>query len=234
MLKIPPGAGVATRRGSDPLGWFCEHAFTPQTDRFHHFIIRQFVPEKDDYEYIESVNYGLIPKGMHHGLLFHDYTGKDVEIYQMDCPSELAALAPLELLAYGKTGYDFGFYGQLLIQVPGILAKMLRERRLRRLRPEDFHYHPNGAMNCVEAFWTAHNSVGVNLVPPDVPPMPAAYRQALLYGRMRLIFKGILSRESLGASLARVYGAEGGAASAVGAEGAHSGAVDAEFQGAGE
>ena len=161
------GQAGAAFRGAGPVGWMARELIQPKTDRFHHIIIRQYVPEVDDYEFIESNNFGLFPKGIRHGYLIEDYGGSAIEIYTVDCPEELARLAPIELIHYGKVGYDFLATGRLVVQIPCVLARMiLKEHTLRRLRPSDFNYKPDRAFQCIEAYWTAYASVGVPLFPP--------------------------------------------------------------------
>lgn len=61
MLDIPSGAIVALK-GGGVAGWMSENLCQPTTDRFHFLIVRGFEPS--DYEYIESNNIGVFPKGL--------------------------------------------------------------------------------------------------------------------------------------------------------------------------
>lgn len=197
MLKIPPGACVATKKKGIP-GWFLEHFFTPRTDRVHHFIIRDYIPDFDDYEFIESIHIGLFGKGITHGYLFKEYEGKDVEIYVVNgIAPELARKAPLELIRYGKSPYDFFLIANVLLQIPWVfLQTLIKERRFRKFRANDFRYKSDSAFLCTEVYWHAYNLVGVNVIPPGVLPFPSAYKEALDNGVMKLYFKGILSRDA--------------------------------------
>ena len=197
MLKIPPGACVATKK-KGISGWFLEHFFTPRTDRVHHFIIRDYIPDFDDYEFIESIHIGLFGKGITHGYLFKEYEGKDVEIYVVNgIAPELARKAPLELIRYGKSPYDFFLIANVLLQIPWVfLRTLIKERRFRKFRASDFRYKSDSAFLCTEVYWHAYNLVGVNVIPPGVLPLPSAYKEALNNGVMKLYFKGILSRDA--------------------------------------
>ena len=197
MLKIPPGACVATKK-KGISGWFLEHFFTPRTDRVHHMIIRDYVHEIDDYEFIESIHIGLLGKGITHGYLFKEYEGKDVEIYVVNgIAPELARKAPLELIRYGKSPYDFFLIANVLLQIPWVfLRTLIKERHFRKFRANDFRYKSDSAFLCTEVYWHAYNLVGVNVIPPGVLPFPSAYKEALDNGVMKLYFKGILSRDA--------------------------------------
>jgi len=197
MLKIPPGACIATKK-KGISGWFLEHFFTPRTDRVHHFIIRDYIPDFDDYEFIESIHIGVFGKGITHGYLFKEYEGKDVEIYVVNgIAPELARKAPLELIRYGKSPYDFFLIANVLLQIPWVLLRtLIKERRFRKFRANDFRYKSDSAFLCTEVYWHAYNLVGVNVIPPGVLPFPSAYKEALDNGVMKLYFKGILSRDA--------------------------------------
>ena len=195
MLKIPPGACVATKK-KGISGWFLENFFSPRTDRVHHILIRDYVPGIGDYEFIESVHIGLFGKGISHGYLFEEYEGKDVEIYIVNgIAPELARKAPLELIRYGKSPYDFALIFKVLAQIPWVIFRnLIKERRFRKLRANDFRYKSDSAFLCTEVYWHAYHLVGVNIVPPGVLPFPSAYKQALDNGVIKLYFKGILDR----------------------------------------
>jgi len=197
MLKISPGACVATKK-KGISGWFLEHFFVPRTDRVHHLIIRDYIPEVDDYEFIESIHIGLLGKGIRHGYLFKEYEGKDVEIYVVNgIDPKLARKAPLELIRYGKSPYDFFLIAKVMVQIPWVVIRnLIKERRFRKLRANDFHYKSNSAFLCTEVYWHAYSLVGVNIIPPDVLPFPSAYKEALNNGVMKLYFKGTLSRDA--------------------------------------
>ena len=58
---------------------------------------------------------------------------------------------------------------------------------------EDFTFDPSKrAMICTRAVWWAYMSVGVPIVPPDVPPFPNAYMEAREQGIIDLVYKGVL------------------------------------------
>jgi len=195
MFEIPPGACVATKKKGIP-GWFLENFFSPRTDRVHHVLIRGYVPEIDDYEFIESIHIGLFGKGIRHGYLFAEYEGVDVEIYTVSSVDPTTAKrAPLELIRFGKSPYDFFLIISVLSQIPWIILRnLLKERRIRKLRAQDFRYKPDTAFLCTEVYWHAYHLVGVDIVPTGVLLFPSAYKEALDKGVIRLYYKGILRR----------------------------------------
>lgn len=194
-MRISPGSIVATRGRGLP-GWLSRNLMEPETDRYHFLTVRDFVPEIGDYEFIESTAIGAFAKGVRHGYLLAEYAGEEVEIYQVNCPEELRRLAPLELIRWGKSRYDFSLVFRLVASVPVVCLRILwREGRLRRLRAEDLPYVSDDAFVCTEAVWVGYSAVGVNIIPPGVPPLPSEYRRAEHEGRMVRYFKGRLPRE---------------------------------------
>ena len=197
MLDIPAGACVATKKKGIP-GWFLENFFSPRTDRVHHVLIRGYVPEIGDYEFIESIHIGLFGKGIRHGYLFQEYEGMDVEIYTVNAiDPEAAKRAPLELIRFGKSPYDFFLIISVMAQIPWIILRnLIKERRLRRLWAEDFRYKADTSFLCTEVYWHAYHLVGVDIVPSGVLPFPSAYKEALDKGVIELCYKGTLRRDA--------------------------------------
>jgi len=197
MLKIPPGACVATKK-KGINGWLLENFFRPRTDRVHHVLVRDYVPEIDDYEFIESIHIGLFGKGIRHGYLFAEYEGVDVEIYTVSSVDPATAKrAPLELMRFGKSPYDFFLIISVLVQVPWVFIRnLIKERRFRKFRAQDFRYKPDTSFLCTEVYWHAYHLVGVDIVSTGVLPFPSAYKEALDKGVIKLYYKGILRRDA--------------------------------------
>lgn len=165
----------------------------PATDRQHFLVIRGFIPEIGDFEFVESTTFGFFTKGVRNGYLFADYGGSDVEIYEVDCPINLRKLAALELIKWGKSPYDYLFVLRTILGIPVAEAKILmKEHRPRRVRAEDLPYVWDDSLACTEAAWVAYNMVAVNVIPAGVPALPCAYKQAELDGQMRCYWKGTL------------------------------------------
>ncbi len=156
------------------------------------------MPEIDDYEFIESIHIGLFGKGIRHGYLFAEYEGVDVEIYTVSSVDPATAKrAPLELMRFGKSPYDFFLIISVLVQAPWVIMRnLIKERRFRKLRAQDFRYKPNTSFLCTEVYWHAYHLVGVDIVPTGVLPFPSAYKEALDKGVIKLYYKGILRRDA--------------------------------------
>ncbi len=178
-MKLEPGDIFATK-GKGITGWAVRNLLSPPTDRFHFGIIwRQM---GDDYIILESVS-----KGIAVGLLSW-YDPKDVEIYRVDCPKHLRTQAPDYLVLYGRSRYDHLLI--LKIALGGLLTYLkafFLEGKLERLRAEDFLYGQNSELICTEAVDIAYDSVGVNLIPEGVLPLPNAFRQAEIDGKMKKV-----------------------------------------------
>ncbi len=178
-MKLEPGDIFATR-GKGITGWAIRKLLAPSTDRFHFGII--WKQKGNDYIILESVS-----KGIAVGLLSW-YDPKDIELYRVDCFKYLRTAAPDHLIIWGRSRYDHLLI--LKIALGGLLAFMkvlIKERKLRRLKAEDFSYGQNSELICTEAVDIAYDSVGVNLIPGGVIPLPNAFRQAELDGKMKRI-----------------------------------------------
>lgn len=169
-MKLQPGDIFATR-GKGITGWAARNLLSPHTDRFHFGIIWKQMGE--DYIILESVS-----KGIAVGLLSW-YDPKDVEVYRVDCFKYLRIAAPDQLVIWGRSRYDYFLI--LKIAFGGLLTffrVLIKEKKLRKLRSEDFPYGQNSELICTEAVDIAYNAVGVNLIPEGVLPLPNAFRQA--------------------------------------------------------
>ncbi len=178
-MSLEPGDIFATK-GKGITGWAVRKLLAPSTDRFHFGIIwRQM---GNDYIILESVS-----KGIAVGLLSW-YDPADLEIYRVDCFKYLRWSAPDHLVIWGRSKYDYLLI--LKIAFGGLLAffkVLIKEKRLRRLQAEDFSYGQNSELICTEAVDIAYDAVGVNIIPEGVIPLPNAFRQAEIDGKMNRI-----------------------------------------------
>jgi len=178
-MKLEPGDIFATR-GKGISGWAVRNLLSPPTDRFHFGIIWKQMGQ--DYVTLESVS-----KGLAVGLLsWYDPAG--LEFYRVDCLKYLRTSAPDHLVIWGRSRYDHLLI--LKIMFGGLLTffkVLVKERKPRRLRAEDFHYGQNSELICTEAVDIAYDAVGVNIIPEGVLPLPNAFRQAELDGRMKRV-----------------------------------------------
>jgi len=178
-MVLQPGDIFATR-GKGIAGWAVRKLLAPYTDRFHFGIIwRQM---GNDYIILESAS-----KGIAVGLLSW-YDPADLELYRVDCFKYLRAFAPDHLVVWGRSKYDYLLI--LKIAIGGLLTfikVLIKEKKFRRLRAEDFPYGQNSSLICTEAVDVAYDAVGVNLIPEGILPLPNAFKQAEIDGKMRKV-----------------------------------------------
>lgn len=176
-FKLEPGDIVAMK-GNKIVVWLQNLFLKPETDRVHHFILWQYLGE-DDFLILES-----IAKGLAIGKLSW-YEGQDLQFFRVDCPQELRYAAPDGLIDWGRSRYDYLLIAKLFFGAFVALAKVLwKERRLRKLWPEDLPYGGNSSLICTEGPDVAYDSVGVNVIPAGVAPIPTSFRAAELEGRL--------------------------------------------------
>lgn len=179
-MNLQPGDIFAVR-GRGPLGWMIRNLIAPKTDRFHFGIIWKRLAD-GDYLILESIN-----KGLSIGKLSWYDTDK-LEFYRVDCPASLRRDAPKGLIDWGRSSYDYLLVVKLLFgSVIAFFKILVKEKKIRRLRAEDFPYGQNSSLICTEAVDIAYDSVGVNLIPVGVIPLPNAYKAAEIEGRMTRI-----------------------------------------------
>jgi len=180
-FKLQIGDIFATK-GVGMTGWASRNLFAPKTDRFHHGILWKHLGQ-GDFIILESIS-----KGLAVGKLSW-YEGKNIEYYRVNCDEDLRFAAPGSLVEWGRAKYDYWLIVKLLFGAIAAWARILwKERRLRKLKAEDLpFYNWNDALICTEAVVVGFASCGVNIVPPDVVPLPSAIKQAELDGRLTKI-----------------------------------------------
>lgn len=184
-FKLEPG-DIGATKGAGILGWAVRNLISPSTDRFHFLILWKQLPD-DDFIILESIS-----KGIAIGKLSW-YADRDVEFYRVTCPAHLRHAAPIGLVDWGRSWYDYLLIPKILFG--GLLAFfkiLIKERRIRRLRAEDFPYGRDSALICTEGVDIAYDSVGVNLIPIGVIPIPNAFKQAQIDNKMKLVGKWLL------------------------------------------
>lgn len=182
-MELMPGDIYATK-GAGVAGWAVRNLISPSTDRFHFGILWKRLPD-DDFIILESMNLGVFPKGLCIGRLLQYYDLNKLEFYRVNCPVSLRSRAAWGLIDWGRSKYDF----MLILKVAfgGLLAFfkiLITEHKIRRLRAEDFPYGVNSSPICTEAVDIAYDSVGVNVIPIGVLPIPNSFKQAEAEGRM--------------------------------------------------
>lgn len=193
-VVFQPGSFGATQ-GKGFAGWASRTLIGPRTDRFHFFMISQYIPEFNDFIIIESINVGLFGKGVTFGWL-SKYKGRDVEIYSI-VDEEVASYgeyACYSLIEFGAAPYEFTLW--FMLGISGLLAflkNLVTERRVRRLRPEELYFCRNRKFICTEVPQEGWLGLSYWIVSDGVTSLPAGYRQAELDGRINCDYKGDLS-----------------------------------------
>lgn len=161
-----------------PVLWLVTHFLQPYINRLHFGILWHKRPD-GDFVIIES-----IPRGLSIGLLswYKDY---EKTFYRVNCPAELRHKAPDALVEWGRARYDHLLVLKLALGAVVAFFKILvKERKVRKLRAEDFPYAKNSSLICTEVPDVAYDAVGVNIIPIGVVPLPNAFRQAAIEGRL--------------------------------------------------
>jgi len=172
---------IFATKGGGITGWASRNLFTPYTDRFHHGILWKHLGGVD-FIILESIS-----KGIAVGRLSW-YRGKNIEFYRVNVDEDLRFAAPDGLIEWGRARYDYWLIAKIFLGAVVACVRILwKEHRLRKLRAEDLPYGRNDALICTEAVQVALLSVGVAVIDPGIVPLPSAFRQAELEGRIRRV-----------------------------------------------
>lgn len=174
LIKLQSG-DIGATRGRGPLGFLHRKLFAPATDRFHYLLI--WKPYRGgDWIILESIS-----KGLSVGLLSW-YKG-DIKYYRIDCPVEIRKRAPLELVKWGRSKYDYFLVGKIIAGYFLVLLRVLiTEGRLRRIKAEELPYAKNSSLICSEAVQIGYLAAGFPIINPEIVPLPSAFREAELNG----------------------------------------------------
>lgn len=174
-MTLQPG-DIFAIKGKGIAGWAVRNLISPSIDRFHFGILWKKLPH-GDFIILESIH-----KGLAVGKLSW-YSAVDIEFYRVDCPWDLRRIAANGLIDYGRSMYDFLLVFKIAVgSLLAFFKVLVKERKIRRLQAEDFPYGQNSSLICTEAVDIAYDSVGVNIIPEGVVPLPNAFRQAELDG----------------------------------------------------
>jgi len=159
------------------IGKLARKLIRPYNDRFHYGLVWENLG--DGYLILESVG-----KGIAVGRLSF-YDGQDVKFYRVDCPSELRYSAPYALTKHGRSKYDYLLILRIIVQgLWTVFKNLLKGEGIHPIRAEDLSWARDNSFVCTEAVDEAYKMVGVSIIPYGVCPIPAAFRQAELEGRI--------------------------------------------------
>lgn len=174
------------------LSYASQAVFQPPTRLYHFLMIDRYIAREHDYEIHEA-----IASGVRSGRLSWY---KDV-LYVVFRPlsnfggDEFVATLGAEACEltsdFGRWGYDFMMYYYFLHDVPLIfLRNLIKERRCRRIRPDELPYRENHAVICTEFvanIWRQSAGTLVNIIPRGVTAIPAGYIEALEDRRAKIV-----------------------------------------------
>lgn len=173
---------IFASKGTGIPGWAVRALLSPYTNRFHFGFLWLKRPD-GDFITLESKH----PKGLQPGRLSW-YNLNELEFYRVNCPLHLRKQAPFGAIDFSPAMYDHLLILKFLLG--GLLAFfkiIVKEHRIRRLLAEDFPYVENSSPICTEVVDIGCDSVGVNVIPIGVAPLPNAFKQAEIEGRMTRI-----------------------------------------------
>jgi hypothetical protein len=171
---------IGAQKGSGLTWRMLRFLMTPDTDRYHHFVVWR--PFKDgDWLILESIDKGIAFSKL------SSYNKEDIKFYRVKCDEAIRREAPDTLLAYGKSKYDNVLKATLFFQLLRILGKMIFcERKLRKIKARDVHYRADDNFICTEAVQRAYCLAGFHIVPDDILPVPASFKES---GKLQLILE---------------------------------------------
>ncbi len=181
VVYVPYQAGDIVGVMGGAMSQLTSRIFAPRTRLYHFLIIGDYIPQEDDY-----VIYEAIASGVRTGRL--SWYAEDLYVvFRIGDPQSatLGLKASREASAFGRWGYDFLMYPLIVKDLLGIYARMIfKERKLRRVRPEELTYRENHAFICTEFANACYRSGERPPVPQGETPIPASYIKAYLDGKL--------------------------------------------------
>ena len=178
---------------------------TPKTEWFHHFIIRSYITDEDDYEIMESIG-----SGVRHGRLSWY---KVYEVYRLDDPDAVGRgpVACQKFSRYGRAPYDFVLFTKLLAGVVRVVSRnLVKEHRLRKIHCAELPYARDDHFVCTETVYEVTYLMGDPILPWYVVSLPPAIQEVINSGKLicvteidpvtrrRLKGLGLLNRKPFG------------------------------------
>lgn len=166
------------------FGVAASQIFYPRTRLFHGLMIGDYMPDRNDYKIQESISSGV------RGGYLSWYSDKLYVVMRQNIPDveELGKQADDEFTGFGRWGYDFAFFFQLAYDVPRVFVRnFIRERRFRRIRPDELKFVKNRSLYCTEGVNASWAAVGHPVVPEGINPIPSAIVQAFIDERLKLV-----------------------------------------------
>lgn len=156
--------------------WAMNKCLYPHCDYFHHFTIRTYIPDEDDYEIKEAIG-----SGMKDGRLSWY---KDYEVYRSTDLRMVfyGSMACAKYSRYGRAKYDFILFVKVFFGVIGAEFHLLRTKHhFRKVHPSELHFGKDDEFVCTEAVYEISylqaqlaGNPYMAILPPDVVSIPPA------------------------------------------------------------
>lgn len=159
----------------EPMRTLCKGIFAPETEFFHFGLIKSR-REDGDFEILESLG----TYGLRIGLLSW-YKDKELGFFRVNCPGELRKEAPQSLVKFGRSRYDYFLFAKLIVSILNAFINQIKNKTFpHKLFANDISksYVWDKSLICTEAVYIAYSSVGVNIIPYGIVPIPSAYKEA--------------------------------------------------------
>jgi hypothetical protein len=180
---------IGAVKGSGFVPALSNRIILPHTDRYHHFIVGDYLPWEEDWEIFESIS-----KGPTVGRLSW-YDGEDIKFMRPPTATEDDGKhAAAECSRYGREHYDFDLFLEL-----GLFITKYELRRLRNcylpvaIAVEELPFSEDKDAVCTRLAWLAWRWFEPPIIPissvtkKQIQPIPASFQLALNNGSLILI-----------------------------------------------
>lgn len=171
------GRVKATGLMSKISSWMMRRIFVPDTEAFHHFVIRSFIPDESDYEIKEAIS-----SGVREGRLSWY---KDYEIYRLPVPEAVAngELACAKYSRHGRASYDYILFAKIFMGVIVVETKILwHEHHFRKIHCAELPYARDNHFVCTEVAYEITWLMGAPILPWYVVSLPPAIQEVINAG----------------------------------------------------
>jgi len=156
-------------------------AIEPQTRLYHFLLIGPYIASEDDYMVLESIG-----KGVAIGRLSW-YSAETYEVFRVNHrgAARLGAEAFEKASKFGRMNYDYLLFLKFFADAAGhSWSHLIREGRIPRMTPADFHLVENASFICTEFVVATWDLVNVHVIDPGDAAIPAAFILASRSGRI--------------------------------------------------
>ena len=154
--------------------------FTPQTDLFHAFVIREYLPDEDDYEILESrAGFGFRITRLSKYDMYMMFRVADPEIASQGY--EAVRL----VTQIGESRYDLPLVINIFGQVLSITtSSLIHGHWPHKINAHQLRYTPDDRYLCTETASETWKAVNHDIIPHGVIPLPSAYQEAINNGKL--------------------------------------------------